>query len=262
MRRITAIIFVIIITVIFIPGVLRTSALIAREVPEYDSPVMDLAGILNADEERVLERKIIDYRDSTAHEIGVLIITSLEGDDLETYANRVYNSWGIGGAEVDNGALLLIAMEERKIRLEVGYGLEAALTDIESGHIVGTSSDLAALFRQQQWATGIGVAIDGIIAAIGGEYVPEGPRGDMMPWYVPWLFSVFIFLMIFGIIAMNIRAAYTKAKLAAGGKSVAWTTVLGSGWSSGSRGRGFSGGSSFGGFSGGSSGGGGASGGW
>jgi len=234
-----------------------------REVPDYDSPVMDFAGLLEPAEEQALEARILAYRDSTSNEIGVLIIPALDGDNLEDYSNRVFNKWGIGKGNDDNGVLLLIALQERKIRLEVGYGLESALTDLESGLIVGSTSDMATEFRDKNWAAGVNVALDGIIAAIGGDYVPPMPLDDMEPWYIPWLISVGFFALFFGIIALNIRAAYNRAKLAAGGKKVSWSSVIGSGWSSGGHSSsGFSSGSSFGGFSGGSSGGGGASGGW
>ncbi len=234
----------------------------ALDVPAYDSPLMDLAGLLDGQEKQEIIQRIIDYRDSTANEIGILIIPSLEGDNLEDFANRVFNKWGIGGKERDNGVLLLIALADRKIRLEVGYGLEPELTDIESGLIVGSTSDMAVEFRGKRWGAGINVALDGIIAAIGGEYSPPPLADDTFPWYIPWMISMFVFLMVFGSIALAIRSAYTQAKLASKDKPVTWSSFLSSGgWSSGG-GSSFSSGSSFGGFSGGSSGGGGASGGW
>ncbi len=242
-----------------------TAGLAALEIPKYDSPVMDLANWLTPGQKAHLVQRIIAYRDSTSNEIGVLIIPSLKGENLETYANEVFNAWGIGKKQEDNGVLLLIAVAERRIRLEIGYGLEPALTDLESGRIVGTSSEMATDFRRGAHAEGIEAALNGIVAAIGGDYNPPAPTSDVWPWYIPWMMSLFVFMFVFGIITLNLRSAYTRAKAAAGDKSVTWRSFFGSGWGSGGGGfggGGFSGGSSFGGFSGGSSGGGGASGGW
>ena len=230
----------------------------ALDVPGYTSPATDLAGLLSADELSALNLRLLDYRDKTSHEIAVLIIPTLGDEAIEDYAHKVFNKWGVGKSDKDNGVLFLMALQEKKTRIEIGYGLEGDLTDAESGRIVGRNSPMAEHFRNQDWSGGINVVVDGIIAAIGGEYepVPEDTSSNN-----DFAFSIFPILIILIIIIVIARAS----KSAGGRRGGGWGPFIGgmgsggsSGWSSG----GWSssgGGSSFGG---GSSGGGGASGGW
>ena len=93
----------------------------ADKFGDYSGPVNDLAGVLDRDEARELEAKILRYRDSTRNEIGVLIISSLEDRPLEDFAHDVFKQWGIGEKEKDNGVLFLVAIDDKKARIEVGY---------------------------------------------------------------------------------------------------------------------------------------------
>lgn len=106
------------------------------KIPELDGPVVDMAGILSGREETNLEEIILDLERTTSAQVAVLTIPSLEGEALEAYSIRVAEQWELGQADRDNGALLLVALEERKVRIEVGYGLEASLTDMKSGYII------------------------------------------------------------------------------------------------------------------------------
>ena len=231
------------------------SAASALEIPPYRSPVTDLAGLLSENDRQQIEAKILDYRQQTTNEIGVLILKSLEGASIEDYAHDVLTKWGIGKKGKDNGVLFIIALDDKKARIEVGYGLEADLTDLESGRIVSRNSPMAEHFRQGDYAGGISAVIDGIITAVGGEYNPQQAsresrdRGSPLP-----LFALLPFLGIFVLLRIFSRFARRG-----GGW---WGGPFGGfgGWSGGS----FGGGGGGGGFSfgGGSSGGGGASGGW
>ena len=225
----------------------------ALQIPPYSSPVTDLGGVLDAQQKQQLEEKIINYRAASTNEIGVLIVRDLEGAGIEDYARDVYAKWGIGKKGKDNGVLFVMSVDDRKARLEVGYGLEGDLTDLESGRIVSRQSPMANAFRSNDYAGGVGAVVDGIIQAIGGEYAPPQSRSDKAGKPVAFAGVIILaaLVMLLRIIGRGIRGGI-------GGP-------FGGGWSSGGF---FSGGSSGGGggggfsFGGGSSGGGGASGGW
>ena len=103
----------------------------ALDIPKYSGPITDLGGLLDPSAKSTLEAKLLDYRRQTGNEIGVLIIKSLDGAGIEDYAHDVFAKWGIGKSGKDNGVLLLIALNDRKIKIEIGYGLEAEFTDLE-----------------------------------------------------------------------------------------------------------------------------------
>jgi uncharacterized protein len=224
----------------------------ALDVPPYRSPVTDLAGVLNDQQRQQLEQKILDYRAQSTNEIGILIVKSLEGDDIENYAHDVYAKWGIGKKGKDNGVLFVMSVADRKARLEVGYGLEGELTDLESGRIVARNSPMASAFRANDYYGGVNAVVDGIIQAIGGEYNPPQSKGTGGHNPVS-----FVIVMIIGAIVLLVR-------IFGGGMTGGFRGPFGGGWASGGFFSGGGGGGGGGGFSfgGGSSGGGGASGGW
>lgn len=228
--------------------------LAADQLPDYRGPVTDLAGVLKPNEIQQLETKVLSYRESTGSEIGVLIVPTLGSYSLEDYAHDVYKKWGIGQKGKDNGVLFLVAIAEKKARVEVGYGLEGELTDVESGRLVNRNSPMAEYFRGGDYAEGVSAVLDGIVQAIGGEYNPPQPkkkRGGSLPPWAPVGFVVFALIM-----------AIIRKKSLSGGRRFGGPFIGGFGGFGG----GFGGGSSGGGggfsFGGGSSGGGGASGGW
>ena len=222
------------------------------DIPPYDGPVTAKAGTLDRRAVQELSDKILQYRQKSGIEIGVLIIESLEGAALEDYAHDVLVKWGIGRKDKDNGALLLVAIQDRKARIEVGYGLEGALTDLECGRIVSRNSPMADAFRAGDYARGMSAAIDGMIAGIAGDY--EAPARDASG-SVP--LGALVFFMFF---MAAIALSHIRRRARFGGPG-GWShgpfggMGLGGGSSSGGSGGGFS-------FGGGSSGGGGASGGW
>lgn len=227
---------------------LAVSVLAATELPDYKGPINDLAGVLSRSEISQLEQKAIGCRDQTGSEIGVLLIPTLGDNSLENYAHDVFKKWGIGRKGKDNGVLFLVAIQEHKARVEVGYGLEGELTDLESGRLVNKNSPMSEAFRANDYAGGVNAVLDGIVQAIGGEYNPPKPKKkgkDNIPPLAP------LAMIIFFIVMAIIRRA------SAVGRRFGGPFIGGMG--------GFGGGSSGGGgfsFGGGSSGGGGASGGW
>jgi uncharacterized protein len=229
---------------------IATLSTYALDVPPYRSPVTDLGGVLNDQQRQQLEQKILDYRAQSTNEIAVLIVKSLEGDAIENYAKDAYTKWGIGKKGKDNGVLFVMSVADRKARLEVGYGLEGELTDLESGRIVARNSPMASAFRTNDYYGGVSAAIDGIIQSIGGEYDP--PKSKKAGGRNPVSF----------VIVMIIGAAVLLMRIFGGGMTGGFRGPFGGGFASGGL---FSGGGGGGGgfsFGGGSSGGGGASGDW
>ena len=229
--------------------VLLAAVLLAdTPLPEYKGPINDLAGVLSPGDIQKLTAKALGYRDQTGSEIGVLIVPTLGDRSIEDYAHDVFKAWGIGKKGKDNGVLFLAAIQEKKARVEVGYGLESQLTDIESGRLVNKSSPMAEHFRAGDYAGGVGAVLDGIVQAIGGDYNPPqrktGRTGGIPPFLTVGMVVFFLLMMIF---RKDKNVGRRFGGPFAGG--------FGGGSSGGGGGGGFS-------FGGGSSGGGGASGGW
>lgn len=144
----------------------------------YESPgspsgyVNDFAGVLDPSVKSSLEASLDAFKQNTSDEVSVVIVKSLGGDYIENYAEKLFADWGIGDAKLDNGVLLLVAMEEREVRIEVGYGLEGALTDLESGRIV--DGLIVPAFKDGDIAGGVTDGVNAIIGEIKGEYSVMG----------------------------------------------------------------------------------------
>jgi uncharacterized protein len=173
--------------------------------------VNDYTGTLSAADVQQLNQKLSDFEKQSSNEISVVIIPSLQGDTIENFAAQLFKDWGIGKKDKDNGILLLIAKDDHKIRIEVGYGLEGALTDVQSAAII--RDDLTPAFRQNDFTGGIQKATDDIEAATRGEYqqsaASSAPGGSNdMGW--KFFFDHFQFLvgfvLIFGVWITSILA--------------------------------------------------------
>ena len=223
--------------------------------------VSDFAGALSAGDLDRLESKLIERERGSRNQVVVAIFRSLEGESLEDFSIRLAERWKVGQKGLDNGVIFLVFLQDRKMRIEVGYGLEGTLTDAISSSIL--SQVVAPRFREGRVAEGIAAGLDAIDAAIKGEYRNEGRRGsrdNTLPRLLPIAFTLLVIIGI--IVAAQRNAAY--------GRRNGWTGGAG-GWGGGPYGGGGfggfgggSGGSSGGGFSGGggSFGGGGSSGNW
>lgn len=147
-----------------------------RPVPPLTARVTDLTGTLSSSERQTLEAKLADWESRTTNQLAVLIVPTTKPETIEAYSIRVAEVWKIGQKGKDNGAILLIAKDDKQIRVEVGYGLEGVLTDLTSHRII--SETIAPLFSKGQFTAGINAGVDRIISVVGeGKPLPSAePR--------------------------------------------------------------------------------------
>lgn len=137
-------------------------------VPKLWTRVTDEAKVLSPEFTHQLEAALKVYEDTTSNQIAVLLIPTLAGDVMEEYTIRVVEEWKLGREDFDNGVLLFVAVKDRKLRIEVGHGLEGVLTDIVSSQII--RHEITPHFRQNDYEGGIAAGVHAITRAIGGEY--------------------------------------------------------------------------------------------
>ncbi|MEW6499907.1 MAG: TPM domain-containing protein [Thermodesulfobacteriota bacterium] len=265
-----------------------------REVPAFQGYVNDYANLISPGARQQLTELLSAFDQSDSTQVAILTIDSLEGEDLEGFSIRVVDQWKVGQQGKDNGVLLLVAKQERKIRIEVGRGLEGVLTDLLSGRIIDQA--IAPAFRAGQIDQGFINGAQAIIAATRGEFKadPNARRrtGDKAPPIVSYLFIALLLVAFLGNVSKKLGAgagAVLVPLAAYGGMGAAIPLLFllllipagllagiiaplilnglasghGGGFYYGGRGGGFGGGGGgFGGFGGGGFGGGGASGGW
>lgn len=261
-------------------------------LPPNDGFLTDTTDIISPADEQAIEQRLQTYKDATSNEIAVVILKSLDGYVIEDAALEIGRKWGVGSVK-NNGLLLIIAYEDREVRLEVGYGLEGAVPDLVAKGIIET--DITPHFRDGDYAGGINAAIDALQKHIGNEYtadryaVPDessaGPfafffglillqwliaiLGRTKSWWMGGivggmggvvlavLFSWWLAIPILVLLGLLLDFIVSRSYHARG--NTPWWA--GGGWGPGGGGR-FGGGGGFGGFGGGSFGGGGASGRW
>jgi len=245
----------------------------AAPFPALTGRVVDQAGLIDDAGRAAIEEKLAAHEAQSSDQVVVATIATLNGDILEDYANRLFRHWGLGRAGQDNGVLLLIVRDDRKVRIEVGYGLEGTLTDLHAKLIIDTA--LVPAFRAGDYSGGIAAAVDDILLVLSGngeELEARARRAAEEQAAIPWEVVAFValwFAIAFGAVAVAVLPPWLGQKIgprryrwlgmtfdytgSSGGSSSGWSS--GGSWSSGSSSGGFSGG-------GGSSGGGGASGSW
>jgi uncharacterized protein len=244
--------------------ILISSSLGALSVPALKGRVNDNADILGSSEQKKLEEYLLSLEQSTGAQVAVLTIPSLKGESLEDYSIRVTDEWQLGRKGEDNGVLLLVVLNERKIRIEVGYGLESILTDAKCGYII--RNGIVPAFQDGDFADGILLGIRTIGSVISGEdeITPVQIResgSSRSSGSLPINFLIILFIILlngFGRMGRRggfFRMLFLGSLLSRSGRHRGG--FGGSGWTSGGGfgGGGFSGG-------GGGFGGGGASGGW
>lgn len=180
-----------------------------------DTPVVDQTNTLTVEQKQALAAKITKERSQTGNQIAILMIKSLEGESLEEYSIEVARGWGIGQKERNSGVLLFVAKEDRRLRIEVGYGLEGALTDIRSGQII--RDRITPPFKQGDYYEGLDSGLDGIIAAIHGEKDSKlKPEGQPASWLKNIPFEAIFWGVIFVPIWIGSMLARSKSWWAGG----------------------------------------------
>jgi uncharacterized protein len=241
----------------------------ALDVPPLRGRVNDYAGVMSQEQTRSLETRLAQFEQETGHQVALLTIPTLDGEDIEGFSIRVAENWKIGKKGFDNGVILVVAVKDRRLRLEVGYGLEGVLPDAIAKRI--TSEYIVPRFRSQDYAGGIITGIDAVLKVIKKEPLPESARkkaGDQGSGLNSFAMLI-ITLAVFGLMAFASANRHRNSMWSARGRQRGPTFFGGPGGFGGggySSGGGFfgGGGSDGGGFSGGggSFGGGGASDSW
>ncbi len=145
-----------------------------RPVPPLEARVTDLTGTLTAAEQSQLEQRLAEFEARKGAQIAVLIVPTTRPEEIEQFGIRVADAWKLGRAKPDDGALLLVAKDDRRLRIEVGRGLEGALTDLVSKRILDET--VTPLFRQGDFAGGVSAGIDRMISVVDGEPLPAPDR--------------------------------------------------------------------------------------
>lgn len=143
------------------------NTIFALSVPSLTSPIVDNANLISDGVEQNINNQLQELSNSTGIQLAVLTIPTLEDEVLESYSMKVAETWKLGSAEKDTGVLLLIALEERSIRIEVGYGLEGVLTDTKCGLII--RNVIAPEFRNGNYQAGIVNAVNNMVGLVKGD---------------------------------------------------------------------------------------------
>ncbi|HKP33115.1 MAG TPA: TPM domain-containing protein [Chitinophagaceae bacterium] len=266
MKRILTI-FLVFFTFIAVNG--QTIQDIIKNKPNPPRLVNDYAHVLTADQIQHLEQKLVQYDDSTSTQIVVITVKTLNDYPIEDAGLAIIRGWAVGNKKTNNGIIILAAIDDRKIRIETGYGLEGAIPDITANQII--EQYIVDNFREQNYYRGFDQASTALIKAAAGEYTaPEGYRDRGQDKFSGRsIFKTIIIIIVIIILisrgggsrggGLMSRRGYRR-----GISPIWWLPLGGSGGSWGGGGGGWSGGGGggFGGFGGGSGGGGGASGSW
>ncbi len=171
----------------------------AASFPKFQNFVTDTTGTLSSSVVAELNSKLANYEAQTGTEIAVALITSTEGMPIDQYATKLGNEWGVGKARVDNGALLVVAVDDRELFLATGSQLEGALTDIETRDII--DEVITPRFKNSDFDGGISAGVDAIIAAIAGESFTDLRTNNTAsaPSSVEGILNVIFVFLFFGV---------------------------------------------------------------
>jgi len=200
-----------------------------QPVPKLASRVTDLTGTLTTADRGSLEERLAAFEARKGAQIAVLVVPTTQPEAIEQYSIRVVDAWKLGREKPDDGALLLVAMQDRQLRIEVGRGLEGALTDLVSNRIIDET--ITPRFREGDYAGGISAGVDRMIAVVDGEPLPEPEQHWNGPSSLGGMLPILFFIVFFA--STILRAIFGRAlgSLATGGVAggLAWfvTQALG-----------------------------------
>jgi uncharacterized protein len=242
---------------------LFASLAFAFNFPALSGRVVDDAGVMTPASRSDVEAKLKSLEDKSGIQLVVATVKSLQGGDIETFANDLFRYWKLGEAKKNNGVLLLVAPAEHKVRIEVGYGLEGTLTDALSSVIIAGA--IIPRFKAADYSGGIERGVDGIISVLNGDTTDWHQKANVRTEDASADFNKLFPLLLLAVLLLVIWYLIHQANGPGSGRRgggvgpLVWGGGFGGGFGGGSSGGGFGGGFSGGG---GSSGGGGASGGW
>ena len=181
-------------TFLFLLLPLRASAL---NVPKLQSYVNDYARMISGSAKAKLEEELRSFEQSDSTQLVILTIPSLEGESLEDYSIKVVEAWKLGKARKDNGILLLVSKDDRKMRIEVGRGLEGRLTDLTAGRIIDLA--IKPWFKRGDFDGGFAAGVASLIDATRGEFKAEekDSRKRTQPFSSSWLFLIVVLISFF-----------------------------------------------------------------
>lgn len=240
----------------------------AQEFPAKPNKLVnDYTGTLSSSQIQQLEQKMVAFDDSSSTQIAIAILKSVGDYDISEYALELGRKWGVGNKGKNNGVLIVVALGDRKISIQTGYGVEGALPDLYARRII--DNDIKPHFKTGDYYAGLEAGTDAIIRYTKGEYKNDKPKKDASGGGVSGILIIIIIVVVV-IIVLKRGGGGGGGGQVIGGRGVAdalfWSMLLGGGRSSGGGGSwgggSSSGGGGFGGFGGGSFGGGGSSGSW
>src|ERR1700722_15376106 len=226
-----------------------SAAFAAANFPPLTGRVVDQANILSQVTKADLERKVAHLEEESRVELVVAPVPSLDGEEIEPYANGLFRAWKLGDAKDNNGALLLVAPKERRVRIEVGYGLEGTLTDAVSSIII--SNAVAPRFKAGDFNGGVTRGVDDIITALttdSAEWKPKptdmraGHEASLLDTLAPFLIFLFIMFIVSRISRRSGRGNVIFIPMGTGGFGGGFGGGGGVGGGGGFGGGGFSGG--------------------
>ena len=165
-------------------------------IPKLEKRVTDLTNTLNTNQQALLEDKLEAFEKLKGSQIAVLIVESTKPYSIEGYSFRIVEEWQLGRKDIDDGVLLLIAKNDRKMRIEVGYGLEGAIPDITARRII--DEFIVPSFKQGDVFAGIDSGLDKIISVVDGEPLPEPYKASNSENIMVFLFIYFVLGNMFG----------------------------------------------------------------
>lgn len=194
-----------------------TSNLVA--IPALTSPVTDVTQTLSPQAQQSLAQKLNQLSQSKGSQIAVLMVDSTQPEDIAQFGIRVAEAWKIGRDQQDDGVIIIVAKADRKMRIEVGYGLEGAIPDLVAKRIV--SETMAPHFRQGDFEGGLNAAVDQLMALIAGEALPAPqPKSSQGGGLLEWL-PILMFVAIFtGVVLRSIFGTYAGSALNGGALGV------------------------------------------
>lgn len=200
-------------------------------VPVLSAHVVDTSGTLTAAQRDALEAKLAEFEKSSGSQVVVLLVPSTQPEDIATYANRVANTWKIGRKTIGDGLLLIVAVQDRKLRIEVAKTLEGAIPDLAAKRIIDQT--ITPRFKQGDYAGGIDAGLTRIMGLILGEALPEPTQGSTQDtgdfdWMQLGIF-LFIAVPVMGAVARNIlgnRLGVVATGAAAGGIAMVLTASV------------------------------------